>query len=244
MKFEKFEGKSYQLIDDGGVRLPIKSTRPKRPASNYTIKYWKNYYRLTFETQQEIDTFRAGILGNSNDTRTIWTDDDKTYNYISKTYFDGKHVRQIGSGFAIYSMGQRYSFESGKCCIALLVDEEAEDIIKPSPTEKKTWAEQDERNNNNKIIKTFFGNNITDLAKKYHLTLSEYNDATVGLDFNRQSDIVEFFKIAVNELIMAKLKEQGLEGTINEKAITKGFSRTWIYGRIVDNIKINQTALQ
>ena len=45
MKLEKFEGKSYQLINSGGARFQIRSTRPKRPASDYTIKYWKNYYR-------------------------------------------------------------------------------------------------------------------------------------------------------------------------------------------------------
>lgn len=244
MKLEKFEGKSYQLINSGGARFQIRSTRPKRPASDYTIKYWKNYYRLTFETQQDIDTFRAGVLGSPDDTNTVWTDENNTYNYISKTYFDGKHVRQIGRGFGIYSMGQTYSLESGKCCIALLVDEEAEDITKPSPTEKKMWAAQDERTNNNKLIKTFFGNNLIDLAKKYHLNLSEYNDATVGLDFNCQSDIVEFFKIAVNELIMPKLKEQGLEGTLDEKVILKGLNKVWLYGPVVDNIRVNQTALQ
>ena len=144
MKLEKLNGKSYQLINDGGARFQIRSTRPKRPSSTYTIKYWKNYYRLTFETLQDIDTFRAGVLGSSDDISTIWTDDDKTYDYISKTYFNGKHVRQIGRGFGIYSMGQTYSFDSGKCCIALLVDEEAIDITKPLPTEKKMWAEQKE----------------------------------------------------------------------------------------------------
>lgn len=244
MKFEKFEGKSYQLINGGGARFQIRSTRPNRPSSDYTIKYWKNYYRLTFETQQDIDTFRAGILGSPDDISTIWTDEVKTYNYISKTYFNGKHVRQIGRRFGIYSMGQTYSFDSGKCCIVLLVDEEAIDVTKPSPTEKKMWAEQDERNNNNKIVKTFFGNNLTELAKKYHLTLSEYKDSTVGLDFNCHSDIVEFFKIAVNELIVTKLKEQGLEGTLDEKVILKGLNKVWLYGPVVDNIRINQTALQ
>ena len=123
-------------------------------------------------------------------------------------------------------------------------DEEAIDITKPTPTEKKLWDAQDERTNNNKIIKAFFGNNLIDLAKKYHLNLSEYNDATVGLDFNCQSDIVEFFKIAINELIMTKLKEQGLEGTLDEKVILKGLNKVWLYGPVVDNIRVNQTALQ
>lgn len=244
MKLEKFESKLYQLINDGGARFQIRSTRPNRPSSDYTLKYWKNYYRLTFETQQDIDTFRVGILGSPDDISTVWTDEAKTYNYISKTYFNGKHVRQIGRGFGIYSMGQQYPLDSGKCCIALLVDEEAIDVTKPTPTEKKAWAAQDERTNNNKLIKTFFGNNLTDLAKKYHLNLAEYNDATVGLDFNCQSDIIEFFKIAVNELIMTKLKEQGLEGILDEKVILKGLNKVRLYGPVVDNIRVNQTALQ
>lgn len=243
MKFEKFEGKSYQLIDDNNERFPIQFTRPKRLTSDYTIKYWKNYYRLTFETQRDIDIFRAGVLGNSDDTSTVWTDDDKTYNYISKTYFDGKHVRQIGRGSAIYSMGQTYSFESGKCCIALLIDEEAEDIIKPSPTEKKMWAERKEIDNNKKIINSFFAPGLSKIAEQYHLTIRELF-AGIGLDFETVSDVQKFVITALNELVINKLKDMGITAEICQKHIEKGLKHAYIDGLAIDKLKVDKTALQ
>lgn len=243
MKLEKFEGKSYQLINSGGARFQIRSTRPKRPSSDYTIKYWKNYYRLTFETQQDIDTFRAGVLGSPDDTNTIWTDENNTYNYISKTYFDGKRVRQIGRGFGIYSMGQTYSLESGKCCIALLVDEEAEDITKPSPTEKKMWAEQKEIDNNKKIINNFFAPGLSKIAEQYHLTFREHSTG-ICLDFETASDVQKFVITALNELVMNKLKGIGVTAEVCQKGIEKGLKHAYIYGPAIDELKVDKTALQ
>lgn len=243
MKIEKFEGKSYQLVNGGGKRFKIGATRPKRPTSDYTIKYWKNYYRLTFETQQDIDTFRVGVLGSSDDTGTVWTDDDKTYNYISKTYFDGKHVRQIGRGSAIYSIGQAYSFESGKCCIALLVDEEAEDIIKPSPTEKKLWAERKDIDNNKKIINNFFALGISKIAEQYHLTMHELSTG-IYLDFETASDIQKFVVTVLNELVINKLKAMGITAEVCQKSIEKGLKHAYTYGPVINELKVDKTALQ
>lgn len=243
MKLEKLNGKSYQLINNNGARLPIRSTRPKRPSSDYTIKYWKNYYRLTFETQKEIDTFRAGILGSPDDMTPVWTDDDRTYDYISKIYFNGKRVRQIGRGFGIYSMGQRYAFESGECCIALLVDEEAEDITEPSPTEKKIWAEQKEIDDNKKIINNFFAPGISKIVEQYHLTFCEHSNG-ICLDFDTALDVQAFVITALNELVMNKLKEIGVTAEVCQKGIEKGLKHAYIYGPAIDELKVDKTALQ
>ena len=243
MKLEKLNGKSYQLINNGGARLPIRSTRPKRPSSDYTIKYWKNYYRLTFETQQDIDTFRAGVLGSPEDMTLVWTDDDRTYDYISKIYFNGKRVRQIGRGFGIYSMGQTYSFDSGDCCIALLVDEEAEDITEPSPTEKKIWAERKEIDNNKKIINSFFAPGLSKIAEQYHLTIREHSNG-ICLDFDTVSDVQAFVITALNELVMNKLKEIGVTAEVCQKGIEKGLKHAYIYGPAIDELKVDKTALQ
>jgi len=245
MELKKLDGKSYQLINSGGARYQIRATRPVRKSSDYTIKYWKTYYQLILQNHDDVTNFIKGVFPNADETHGVWTDNDQTLKYISNTYFEGKKVRQINRGFGVYpSDCDGLVYYNNQIVIPLLVDEEAIDITKPTPTEKKLWAAQGERTNNNKLIKTFFGNNLIDLAKKYHLTLSEYNDATVGLDFNCQSDIVEFFKTAVNELIMTKLKEYGLEGTLDEKVILKGLNKVWLYGPVVDNIRVNQTALQ
>lgn len=245
MELKKLNGKAYQLINSGGARYQIRATRPTRDSSDYTIKYWKTYYQLILQNNEDVTNFRMGILQDADETRGIWTDDDQTLKYISDTYFEGKKVRQIGRGFGVYPDDCDTSgYRGDQIVILLLVDEEAIDLTKPTPTEKKLWAAQDERNANNKIVKSFFGQNLIDLAKKYHLNLSEYNDATVGLDFNCQSDIVEFFKIAVNELIMTKLKEQGLEGTLDEKVILKGLNKVWLYGPVINDIRVDKTALQ
>ncbi|MCR4715908.1 MAG: hypothetical protein K5656_01885 [Lachnospiraceae bacterium] len=245
MELKKLDGKSYQLINSGGARYQIRATRPVRNSSDYTIKYWKTYYQLILQNNADVTNFRKGILPDADEMRGVWTDDDQTLKYISDTYFEGKKVRQIGRGFGIYSSDCDGSgYRGDQIVIPLLVDEEAIDVTKPTPTEKKLWAAQDERNANNKIVKSFFGQNLIDLAKKYHMNLSEYNDATVGLDFNCQSDIVEFFKTAVKELIITKIKEQGLECNMDENVIMKGLNKVWLYGPVVDDIRVDKTALQ
>lgn len=245
MEIKKLNGKSYQLINDGGARYQIRATRPTRNSSDYTIKYWKTYYQLILQNHDDVVKFRAGILKEEDDNRSVWTDDKPTLDYISKTYFEGKKVRQIGNGFGIYSEDcNGLPYRTKEIIIALLVDDEAEDITKPTPTEKKLWAAQKERTDNNKLVKNFFGANLIDLAKKYHMNLSEYSDATVGLDFNCQSDIVEFFKTAIKELIITKIKEQGLECNIDENVIMKGLNKVWLYGPVVDDIRVDKTALQ
>lgn len=243
MKLEKLNGKSYQLINDGGARLPIRSTRPKRPASNYIIKYWKNYYRLIFETPQDIDTFRAGVLGSSEDMTPVWTDDDKTCDYISKTYFNGKHIRQIGRGFGIYWNSKTYLSKSDKFCIALLVNEEAEDITEPSPTEKKIWAEQKEIDDNKKIINNFFAPGVNKIVEQYHLTFREHSNG-ICLDFDTASDVQAFVITALNELVMNKLKEIGVTAEVCQKGIEKGLKHAYIYGPAIDELKVDKTTLQ
>ena len=245
MELKKLDGKSYQLINSGGARYQIRATRPTRESADYTIKYWKTYYQLILQNNADVTNFRKGVLPDADEMRGVWTDDDQTLKYISDTYFNGKSVRQIGRGFGVYpSDCDGSGYRCDQIVIPLLVDEEAIDLTKPTPTEKKLWAAQDERSTNNKIVKSFFGQNLIDLAKKYHMNLSEYNDATVGLDFNCQSDIVEFFKTAVKELIINKIKEQGLECNMDENVIMKGLNKVWLYGPVVDDIRVDKTALQ
>jgi len=245
MELKKLNGKSYQLINSGGARYQIRATRPVRKSSDYIIKYWKTYYQLILQNHEDVTNFRKGILPDADEMRGVWTDDDQTLKYISDTYFEGKKIRQIGHGFGIYpSDCDGSSWRCDQITIALLVDDEAETVTKPTPTEKKLWAAQKERTDNNKLVKSFFGANLIDLAKKYHMNLSEYSDATVGLDFNCQSDIVEFFKTAVKELIITKIKEQGLECNMDENVIMKGLNKVWLYGPVVDDIRVDKTALQ
>lgn len=245
MEFKVLNDVHYQLINSGGARYQIRVTRPVRKSSKYSLKYWKTSYQLILQNSEDVTNFRKGVLPDADEMRGVWTDDDQTLKYISDTYFNGKKVRQIGRGFGIYPSDCNGSeYRCKQIIIPLLVDEEAIDTTKPTPTEKKLWEEQEERNNNTKLVKTFFGNNLVALAKKYHLNFCEYGDSTVGLDFNSQPDIVEFFKIAVKELIANKLTELGINYTINEKVITKGLNKTWMYGPVIDDIKVDNTALQ
>ena len=245
MELKKLDGKSYQLINSGGARYQIRATRPTRESADYTIKYWKTYYQLILQNNADVTNFRMGVLPDADEMRGVWTDDDQTLKYISDTYFEGKKVRQIGRGFGVYpSDCDGSGFRCDQIVIPLLVDEEAIDLTKPTPTEKKLWDAQETRNNNTKLVKAYFGPNVQALAKQYHLSFCEYSDGTIGLDFSSQPDIAEFFKTAINELIMSKLNVLGLKGTMNEKVIVKGLNRAWMYGPVVDDLKINETALQ
>lgn len=245
MELKLLKDAHYQLINSAGAHYQIRVTRPVRESSKYIIKYWKTSYQLILQNNEDVTNFRKGILPDSDETRGVWTDDDQTLKYISDTYFNGKKVRQISRGFGIYpSDCDGSGYRCDQIVIPLLVDDEAVDITKPTPTEKRLWEEQEERNNNTKLVKTFFGNNLAAIAKKYHLNFCEYGDGTVGLDFNSQPDIIEFFKLAVKELVTDKLAELGVNYTINEKVIAKGLNKAWMYGPVVDDIQVDKTALQ
>lgn len=244
MKIETLVKNSYCLTGPNKDSFShFKCTRITRPTPEYTCWKWNRAYKVTFETEQDIDDAFA-----FNKTQDV-LNNLQVLNFLSAKYFKGKELimREYYSPH-LYPYDNNFT---AQYTYYVCLKEDAKELTNVLPKEQQEWDRKKAVSDNTKILKAFFKENALTICNKYGLAMYEYSEHNPNIAFKDKEAFIKFINNALKETVIKELSNIGLKVELDETILSKILKPVWNTGfdllqdeGIIINYDKIKTALQ
>lgn len=216
----------------------LRSTRIVRPSPQYKCWQFKALHTITFENKQDYDDIFTAL--NKNPT-TDSLSENEVIKYISERYFAGKEfVIKDSLGGRLYPWLHNYS---DRMSFSFYLLESKKEMTKPIKKEEEYWAKQKEIKTNDKLLETFFTNNLAPILEKYDLKLYQYKDSNANICFTNNTAFIKFVNEMITKTILNDIQQLGLKADLDQTAVSQMIKKCYDVGNfdlLQDGLIVNQ----